>query len=322
MKKVKILYVGVDVSKDTFNFHYSGTDGKYANSRQGWSKFANDVLPGSVVGMEATGVYHVRFASYLHSKGFRVLVFNPLRVKRYIQSLGIKAKTDKADARSICGYAQTEKAGLCVFEPMSPKLARARSIVTILSALSKTVNRVHNVNHAIGIISGVKDKNLLDPLNNVSSLCKEERKALEIELLSIVKELYPDKFRLLKSIKGIGALTASVMLVVTRGMEFGTSGRLSSFCGLAPDNKESGISVKGKGHIVKVGSRYLRSLLCMCAFSAIQCNHACKSLYGRLLSKGKAKFLAVTAVMHRLVKISWGVVNSNEPYRGNKIVFA
>jgi len=243
-------------------------------------------------------------------------VFNPLRVKHYIQSLGVKAKTDKSDARSICGFSKTEKAQLCNFEPMSPKLARARSIVTILSSLSKTVSRSFNVNHAIGIIAGVKDKNLLNVLNNVSDVCKEHKKALEKELFGIVKELYPDKFKLLKTINGIGALTASVMLVVTRGMEFETSSRLSSFCGLAPDNRESGTSVRGKGHIVKVGSRYLRALLCMCAFSSIQSNQACKSLYQRLLAKGKAKFSAMIAVMHRLVKISWGVVNSGVPYRG------
>jgi len=315
MNEVQFTYVGIDVSKDTFNFYFSGTDGKVANSRQGWQKFMKAIPAGSVCGMEATGVYHYRLASFLHSKGFPVLVFNPLRVKRHMQSLGIKAKTDKADARIICDYAQTDKAKLCKWEPMSPKLARARSIVTVLSALSKTANRCSNVKHSVSLTLGM-DKTLLNPLAVLSNACREQKRALEKELIGIVNELWPEKLRLLKTIKGVGAFTASVLLVVTRGMEFATSARLSSYCGLAPDNRESGVSIKGKGHIVKVGSHYLRACLCMCAFSAVQCNATCKAFYGRLLAKGKAKFSAMTAVMHRLVKICWGVVNSGEPWRG------
>jgi transposase len=317
MKKVKSAYVGIDVSKDTFNSHCSGIDGKYSNSRLGWQKFVKSVPLGSIVGMEATGVYHVRLASYLYSKGFQVLVFNPLRVRRYMQYLGVKTKTDKSDARVICGYAKTEKACLCKWEPLSPSLSRARSIVTILSALSKTENRSANVGHSIGFVSGVKDKTLLGVMSDVSGVCRKHRKVLEAELLGIVRVLYPERLRLLESIKGIGSYTACVMLVMAKGLDFATSGRLSSYVGLVPDFRESGVSVKSNGHIVKVGSPYLRACLCMCAFSAIQCNPVCKDLYIRLVSRGKPKFLAMTAVMHRLVKIAFGVVKSGEPYRGN-----
>jgi transposase len=320
MKKVKSIYVGIDVSKDTFNWHFSGRDGKNANSLSGFRKFVSEAPPGSVVGMEVTGVYHVRLASYLHSMGFRVLVFNALRVKRYMQSLGIKTKTDKSDARVICDYAKTDKAGLCGWEPLSPPLARARAIVTVLASLSKTENRSANVRHAVGVVSGSRDKTLTGIMSDVSRVCRNHRVVLERELLGIVRVLYPERLRLLRSIKGIGSYTACVMLVMTKGLDFETSGRLSSYCGLVPDLRESGVSVKGKGRIVKVGSSYLRSLLCMCAFTSVQYNPVCRSLYRRLLLRGKPKFVAMTAVMHRLVKICWGVVNSGEPYRGGRLL--
>jgi transposase len=79
--------VGIDVSKDTFNAHYCNNDCKYRNSRKGWQMLAKEAPPNSVYAMEATGYYHYRLASYLHSKGFAVVVFNPYRVKHYFQSL-------------------------------------------------------------------------------------------------------------------------------------------------------------------------------------------------------------------------------------------
>jgi transposase len=319
MNKVKSVYVGIDVSKDTFNYHYSGKDGKCKNCRQGWQKLANEVPSNSVFGMEATGVYHYRLAAYLHSKGFLVRVFNPLRVNRFMQSEGIKTKTDKADARSICLYSQTRKARVYVWKPLPPKLARARSIVTVLAALSRFGVASGNVNHSVSYMAG-KDKSLLSPLENVKRACKKERKSLEKELCQIVSEVYPERFKLLKSIRGIGAYTAAVMLVCAKGLNFDTSGQLSSFIGVVPGIKESGTSVKGKPKLVKTGNPYLRGLFYMCAFAAVKCNAACRSLYERLLAKGKKKPLAHTAVMHRLVKIAFGVVQSGEPCRIGKPV--
>lgn len=316
MNRTKIAYIGVDISKDTFNFHYSGKDGKCKNSRQGWQIFAKDIPRNSTIGMEATGVYHVNFARYLHCKGFNVLVFNPLRVKRHMQSLGIKAKTDKSDARIISGYAKTDKAKFCKFEPMCPKLARARAIVTILASLQKIQSRARNVNHAIGIIAGAKDKNLLNPMCNISDVCDDQEEILKKELSGIAKELYPEQYRLLNTITGIGVKTSSVLLVLTRGLSFDSSSRLSSFCGLAPDVRESGTSVRGNGHIVKVGCPYLRGLLFMCAGTSVMHNPLCKDLYNRLKAKNKHTYSALTAVMHRLVKICFGVVKSGEPFRG------
>jgi len=56
----------------------------------------------------------------------------------------------------------------------------------------------------------------------------------------------------------------------------------------------------------------------MCAHNAERFNEPCIRLYSRLLAKGKAKDLATVAVMHKLVKIAFAVVQSGEPCRGGK----
>jgi transposase len=315
----KSALVGIDVSKDTFNAHFSNRDCKYKNTRKGWQMLVKEAPQNSSYAMEATGYYHYRLASFLHSKGFVVIVFNPYRVKRYFESLGTKAKTDKIDARNIADYALAKGNQLREWKPLSPKHARARVIVSLLSGLSRFERSSGNMKHSLSLVLSKKD-NLFNSVNDVKSVCRDHQRALEKELYKLVGELFPDKFRLLKTIPGIGAKTAAVMLVCCKGLnEFPTYRQLVSFIGLAPTVKESGISVRGKGRISKTGNPYLRGLLFMCAMSAINLKGVSKNLYTRLLSKGKNKMLSMVAVMHRLVKIAFGVVQSNESYKGGNL---
>ena len=50
----------------------------------------------------------------------------------------------------------------------------------------------------------------------------------------------------------------------------------------------------------------------MAARSAIRYNHACKELYERLRAKGKPYKKAIVAVMNKLVKQVFGVVNATK----------
>jgi len=315
----KNALVGIDVSKDTFNAHFSNKDRKYKNSRKGWQMLVKEAPPNSAYAMEATGYYHYRLASYLHSKGFAVVVFNPYRVKHYFQSLGIKAKTDKIDALKIADYALAKGVQLREWKPLPPKHARARVIVSLLSGLSRFERSSGNIKHSLSLVLSKTD-NLFNSMSEVKSVCVSHQKELEKELYQLCGELFPTQFRLLKTIPGIGSKTAAVMLVCCKGLsEFPAYRQLVSFIGLAPTVKESGTSVRGKGRISKTGNPYLRGLLFMCAMSAINLRGVSKNLYNRLLAKGKNKMLAMVAVMHRLVKISFGVVQSGEPYRGNSM---
>jgi transposase len=318
----KQCVVGIDISQKTFNAHFGDRDGKYANSLKGWKKLAGEIPENSVCAMESTGYYYYRLASYLHSKGFGVKVFNPLWVRRYMQSLGSKAKTDKKDARLIAQYADTrevrERAG---WEPLPPKLARAKMIVSLLARLSKMERAAGNMNHAISLVFSRSDRMLVS-MDNVSYVCQEQQEALEKELFGLVAEIYPDRFRLLQSVPGIGAKNAAVMLVSSKGMEFEGCKQLASWVGIAPSVYESGTSVKGKGRIKKTGNSYLRALLYMSTMSAVRFCKPCAELYARLVARGKSKMLARVAVMHRIVKIAFGVVQSGEPFRGGRIALS
>jgi len=315
-KSTKALQVGIDVSYKKINVHCNGIDGEYSNNRKGWSKLLKDVPAGSVFSMEATGNYHYRLACFLHSKGYRVNVLNPLRVRRWVQSLSSgKATNDRIAARDIACFAICNEASIREWEPLGPEHSKAKAIVSIMAGLAKLEQAACSMAHAVSLVAGKSDVSLTT-IKSVRALCGEHGDVLEAELLRIAGKLFPEKLRLLESIPGIGLKTAAVMLVCMDGREFETHGALSSFFGLVPYVKESGTSVKAKGKIVKAGKAYLRKILLMCAWTASRFNKPCRLLYERLLARGKPKGQAEVAVMHRLVKIAFGVLKSGESYRG------
>jgi transposase len=209
--------------------------------------------------------------------------------------------------------------GVDFWKPFPPKIAKARAIVTLLSRCAKIQVACQNVNHALGYFLEKKDS-LLNVMPNFVDVSQEQETPLEKELCKAVKEIYPKQFHLLQTIPGIAAKISAVFCVLTKGLEnFENVKQLTAFVGLAPKFHESGTSIKSKRKISKTGNPYLRGLLFMGAMSAVQYNKPCNDLYNRLLKRGRKTRLAQTAVMHKLVKIAFGVVKSGEPYRGGRV---
>jgi len=314
-------FVGLDISKDTFNAHWDNSDKKYSNDRKGWNMLLKEAPVNSIITMEATGNYHYRLAAYVKSKGYDVKVFNPYKVRSFIKSLtGHKSKTDKIDACSVYRFAiNKESENLPFWELMSSKLVRARVIVSLLNRITVFKTACNNVNHAHSYVIGKADS-LFGVMSGLSGVCNDYQTQLEKELCSLAVDLYPEHFRLLQTITGIGSKTAAVLLVTVKDMNaFETSGRLSSFCGLTSRHLESGTTLNVNSGIDKVGSPYLRSLLYNCAKSAVQWDESSSRLYNCLRAKGSKHKSAMVAVMHKLVKYAWGVVRSGEPFRGNRV---
>jgi transposase len=323
MNVKKRSYVGVDISKDSFNAYWENCDKKYSNDRKGWNMLLKEAPVNSIITMEATGNYHCRLANYAREKGYDVKVFNPYSVRSFIKSLGYKSKTDKIDARLIYRFAiNEENERLPFYEIMPPKLVRARVIVSLLNRLTVLETACNNVNHAHSYVVGRTD-NLLGIMSGFADVCNDYQTKLEKELCNLVYDLYPSHFRLLQTITGIGAKTAAVILVAAKDLsEFETSGRFSSFCGLTSRHLESGTTLNVNGSIVKTGSPYLRFLLFNCSKSAIQWNMPCQSLYNRMRAKGSLHMVATVAVMHKLIKQAWGVVKSGEPFWNGKLALS
>ena len=131
------------------------------------------------------------------------------------------------------------------------------------------------------------------------------------QIIPLKKRLYDNandidfnkKKKLASSVVGVGNKTAEAILLVTNGLDnFDNASKVAKFLGITPYSQESGTSVKVKGRITKKGSHEVRSLLFMCAVSAIKHNLACKELFDRMRKNGKPYKVAMVAVMHKLVR--------------------
>jgi transposase len=121
--------------------------------------------------------------------------------------------------------------------------------------------------------------------------------------------------QLLCTIKGIGALTASVILAEMAGPDQVERARqAAAHAGLFPRREESGRSVRRNRGIGKEGSRYLRKALYMPALVAIKHNVPLRHFAARLRATGKCKMAIVCAVMRKLIHISFGVLKHQQPF--------
>ena len=312
MNKYKEIF-GVDISKDVFDVHGSiSGHNQFKNDEKGFASFLKVVPKESLVVMEATGYYHYRLAQFLFKSNIIVSVVNPLSVKRFIQMKLAKIKTDKSDAKAICAYALINEVPLynALTDVQAECLQLFRLSDSYIKKRTATKNKLHG-EETLGMPSKFVYRSLKRNLKHL----EKEIVGIDERLLELVKKEQQQQLTLLKTIPGIGTKTVLFLIVVTDGFsKFETAAQLCSYVGITPVIRESGSSVRGRSRISKVGNKKLRNLLFLCAFNACKHNKACRELYERIVNKGKSKKLALLAVSNKLLKQSFAIAKSENPY--------
>lgn len=317
MNKYKETF-GVDISKDVFDVYGSiSGHNQYKNDASGFREFLKDLPKESLVVMEATGYYHHRLAQFLYKNQTIVSVVNPLSVKRFIQMKLAKVKTDKSDAKMICGYGLVNEVPLynALTEVQSECLQLFRALDIYIKHRTSVKNKMHGEE-----VLGMPSKFIYRSLRKTKKYYDAEIKAIEAKILSLVKEDQQQQLSLLTSVPGIGQKTALFLIVVTDGFsKFESASQLCSYVGITPTIRESGSSVRGRARISKVGNRKLRNLLFLCSFNACKYNKACREVYERIVNKGKSKKLALIAVANKLIKQCFAIAKSGRVYDENYV---
>jgi transposase len=154
------LYVGIDVSKDSFAV--AGLDckggelmrGCYSMDAEGFDRFLSAVvrhgkdLKEVLAAMESTGCYHLNLFSFLSAQGIEAIVVNPLLIANFAKLALRKTKTDKKDAMTIAQFIvqHRDAATQLVVSPALQDLrdlAREReSLCHLMSATKAEIKRV------------------------------------------------------------------------------------------------------------------------------------------------------------------------------------
>ncbi len=127
--------------------------------------------------------------------------------------------------------------------------------------ITKQSTMVKNNLHGESVL-GNPSKAVVSSLKRSLKQVQKEIKMLEDKLLILVKQEHQEVLTRLKSIPGIGNITALMLVVLTDGFERFTSGsELCSYAGWTPMIKRSSSSVTGRSKISKMGNQKLRNLI-------------------------------------------------------------
>lgn len=308
--------VGIDISKNVFDvFSTEAGHAQYENNESGFKAFCKSLEAESHCVMEATGSYHYPLAVWLYNQGLKVTVMNPLVIKRYREMRLSNTKNDRIDAWLICQYGLERP--LELWHPAPDHVEHCRMTMTVIELFYKQSTALKNKLHSMAS-RGQKTGAVVHSIRLQIKRIAVEVGKMQDEMELLMKEYESELYTHIRSIPGIGSSTAMMIIAVTNGFrDFDNHRQVSSFIGLAPIERTSGSSIRGRSRISKAGSPLLRSHLFMCSFTASKYNPQCKALHDRLVAKGKSPKLALIAVCNKLLKQALAVSKNRMPYDPN-----
>lgn len=304
------MTAGIDTSKAKLDIavHDRADRWQVDNTPTGWRLLVAEFCKAGVtrVGIEASGGYERGVVEHLRTKGFTVLVPQPIQVKAYARVHLRRAKNDKLDAILIAARAAS------IEQPRirpDERLAKLAGLLTFVEQIEEDIVRFKTR------LEQIEDPRLRRMVLVDIARLKARRKA---ELLRIATTLraHDDLARrlaLVLSVPGLGERTALALIV--RMPELGrlTREEAASLASLAPYDDDSG---KHEGHRFIAGGRgrLRRALFAATLPAAFRWNKALIALYQRLIERGKAHKIALIACARKLLIYANTVVQRGTPW--------
>jgi len=271
-------------------------------------------LPGIVVCLEATGIYHFDLAIALHDAGVLLMVVNPKASHNFAKVLMKNSKTDAVDAHTLAEYAA--RMDFVAWTRPTDETLNLRSFSRRINALTGQKAAAKNHLHALTSTQETPKAVLRDAKLAITQLEKRIDRLTADALILIGK--YSELTRILAlliGIKGIGETSAIALMGELLLLPPGLSHReWVKFAGLDPRSFDSGKSVHKKTRISKAGNAHIRSALYMPALSAKQHDPHVKAYFQHLVDNGKKPLQAVCAIMRKLLHAIHGMLKHNKPY--------
>jgi transposase len=174
-------------------------------------------------------------------------------------------------------------------------------------ALELKQNAGKSIASAFSEVTGLTIQSLATQIIQMRETINKLKKAL-YSLMQI------PEIEILKSLPGISDYSAcGLMLEIEKIERFSKSNKLCAYFGVHPVYKKSGDGVWGY-HLSKQGRRRPRRLLYLAAMNAVQNDLMFKGLYDFLLKAGRVKIDALCILMHKMLRIIYGMLKSKRKY--------
>lgn len=270
--------VGIDVAKDKVDVALrSGPEATFANTPAGCRQLVKWVKQHQVdkAVLEASGGYERSWARLLQEAGLEVWIVDPKRVRRFAQSAGQLAKTDRIDARMIAWFGETFADGI----GRQPDAAR-EELDQLVSARTDLMDLSRRLAHL-----GQDDQpdEVRRCYRKIEKTMKEQVAALEAAIEARVAAVarFAELARIIRSVPNLGRISVAGVIAFLPELGLVHSKQASALVGVVPYEDSSG---KHQGRrFIQGGRRKLRNLLYLpIVGAATRGNPVLKAYYKRL----------------------------------------
>ncbi len=269
--------------------------------------------------MEHTGIYNAPMLEELFKLKLHICVEPALQIK---QSMGItRGKSDIIDARRIALYAYKNREFLKIWKPQRVNLQMLKALLAHRNRLLKIKMQLTTpIQESIGFLDASISKSLKKTSQATLKALLEDLAKVEkqIDLVIQQDESIRIQFNRATSVTGIGKITALHMIIASGEFErIRSPKQFACHAGVAPFEKSSGSSIRGKSKVSKMADLSLKRLLHMAALSAIHCPGELMDYYQRKLALGKNKMSVLNAVRNKLITRVYACISQQRDYQKN-----
>lgn len=335
------LFIGMDVHKNSWTCHFKTDLFDYKTvTMPADPACLRDYVQRHFADHEVTCCYEAGCCGYwiarrLQQLNWKVLVVNPADVPRTNKQDW--QKTDKIDCRNLCH--QLQQSNLHGIHVPDEEQEQLRSLFRRRNHLVRQLRTIKNHIKSQLLYYGIKVPDEYDNPNwshdmkvwlsaiewkftSAATTMKSRLKQLDFlwyEELNISSELraycrkhYKKDYYLLKSVPGIGGITAAAILAELGNLRrFKRMDELSSIVGLVPGIYQSSDNRICLG-LSKRSNCYLRSLLVETSWVAVRTDMALQTYYRKHAHKEPNK--AIIKVAHKLLSKIRAVIITGKPY--------
>jgi len=300
--------VGIDVSKQYLDVCWETNELRVGNDGAGWSELAAKLKAAEVdlIVVEATGGYERQLLLALQEAGLTVARVNPRQARDFAKSMGVLAKTDALDARTLRDFSDV----------LARHPQRARFITALVDERRQLLASLMTRRRQLVDMRAAEQQRLehadamaIRSINAVIRALDKQIRQIDHDVDGHIDRHFKQQRKLLDSVKGVGAVTTLTLLSALP--ELGRLGRkpIAKLAGLAPLADDSG---KRRGvRRIWGGRAQVRSALYMATLSAMRYNPVIAAYYQRLLEAGKPKKVAMVACMRKLLVILNAMLRDN-----------
>jgi len=340
------LFIGMDVHKKSWTCHFKTDLFDYKSiTMPADASCLQDYVQKQFPQHEVTCCYEAGCCGYwiarqLQQNNWKVLVVNPADVPRTHKQDW--QKTDKIDCRNLCHQLQQNNLhGISIPDEQQEQL---RSLFRRRIHLARQLRTIKNHIKSQLLYYGIKLPEQFDNPNwshdmktwisniqwkftSAAQAMKSRLKHLDFlwyeelhistELRAYCRKHHKTDYYLLKSVPGIGGITAAALLAELGDLRrFKRLDELAALVGLVPGIYQSSDNRTCLG-LTKRSNRYIRSLLVEASWVAVRTDMEIQNYYRKHSAKEPNK--AIIKVAHKLLSRIRAVIISGVPYQSGVI---